>query len=155
MTALIAAYSKNRVIGRNGRIPWKIENEQKRFKALTTGNVVVMGRRTYEEIGRPLPNRTNVVVSSTRTFDGCIMVQSLSEALEMFPDRDIFISGGSRLYEECLPYVDIMYITKIEAYIEGDAFFPIFDESLFEKYDEEYIDGEIPYRYVTYKRKEV
>lgn len=153
MISLIVAYSKNRVIGREGKIPWKLENEQKRFKTLTTGNVVIMGRRTYEEIGRPLPNRTNVVVSATKSFDGCTTVKTLFDALEMFPDREIFIAGGSRLYEESLTLVDVMYITEIEAFIDGDTYFPEFDESLFERREEEYIDGEIPYRYVTYIRK--
>lgn len=154
MIALIVAYTKNRVIGNKGCIPWKIKGEQKRFRELTTGNVVVMGRRSYEEIGRPLPNRTTIVISNTRNFDceNCMTARSLAEALELAGDRNIYISGGARLYEEALPLVEKMYITEIDAEIEGDTYFPVFDEALFEKEINERVEGEIPYTYVTYTR---
>lgn len=154
MIALIVAYTKNRVIGNKGCIPWKIKGEQKRFRELTTGNVVVMGRRSYEEIGRPLPNRTTIVISNTRNFDceNCMTAKSLAEALELAGDRKVYISGGARLYEEALPLVEKMYITEIDAEIEGDTYFPVFDEALFEKEINERVEGEIPYTYVTYTR---
>ncbi len=154
MIYLIAAYSRNMVIGKNGRIPWDLKDDKKRFKELTMGNVVVMGRRTYEEIGRPLPGRVNVVVSSSGEYEGCINVRSLDEALKKFSDRDIYIAGGARLYREALDVVNTMYITEVCATIEGDTYFPKFDESLFIKTEEEYINGEMPYRYITYKRKQ-
>ena len=154
MIYLIAAYSRNMVIGKNGRIPWNLKDDKKRFKELTMGNVVVMGRRTYEEIGRPLPGRVNVVVSSSGEYEGCINVRSLDEALKKFSDRDIYIAGGARLYREALDVVNTMYITEVCATIEGDTYFPRFDESLFIKTEEEYINGEMPYRYITYKRKQ-
>lgn len=155
MVALIVAYTKNRVIGNKGCIPWKIKGEQKRFRELTTGNVVVMGRRSYEEIGRPLPNRTTIVISNTRNFDceNCMTAKSLEEALELAGDRKVYISGGARLYEEALPFVEKMYITEIDAEIEGDTYFPMFDETLYEKVVDERVEGEIPYTYVTYTRK--
>ena len=106
MIYLIAAYSRNMVIGKNGRIPWNLKDDKKRFKELTMGNVVVMGRRTYEEIGRPLPGRVNVVVSSSGEYEGCINVRSLDEALKKFSDRDIYIAGGARLYREALDVVN-------------------------------------------------
>ena len=154
MIYLIAAYSRNMVIGKNGRIPWDLKDDKKRFKELTMGNVVVMGRRTYEEIGCPLPGRVNVVVSSSGEYEGCINVRSLDEALKKFSDRDIYIAGGARLYREALDVVNTMYITEVCATIEGDTYFPKFDESLFIKTEEEYINGEMPYRYITYKRKQ-
>ncbi|MGN0464777.1 MAG: dihydrofolate reductase [Lachnospiraceae bacterium] len=159
MLALIVAFSENRVIGRSGKIPWNIEGEKKRFKELTTGNIIIMGRHTYEEIGFPLPNRETIVVSKTRNFDQehCITVKSLEEALETaklkWKNKDIFISGGEKLYKEALPLVEKMYITEIEKVIEGDAYFPIFDETMFEKEKIEYVDGEIPYTYYTYFKK--
>lgn len=155
MIALIVAFAKNRVIGNEGHIPWKIEGEQKRFKELTTGNVVVMGRRTFEEIGRPLPNRTTIVVSSTNRFESenCHTVRTLQEAIKLAGNRDIYISGGTRLYAESIDLVDKMYITEIEAEFEGDTFFPEFDAHLFDKKIETRINGEIPYTYVTYTRK--
>lgn len=155
MISLIVAYAKNNVIGNQGRIPWKIKGEQKRFKELTTGNVVIMGRRSYEEIGYPLPNRTTIVVSTTKQFSGenCMTAQSLEEAIHLAGDRDIYISGGARLYQEALPLVQKMYMTEIDYEVEGDTYFPSFDETLFVKEIDEYFDGDIPYTYVTYTRK--
>lgn len=155
MIALIVAYTKNRVIGNQGMIPWKIKGEQKRFKELTTGNAVIMGRRSYEEIGHPLPNRYTIVVSNTKNFDAenCITAASLSEAIKAAGDRDIYISGGAGLYKEAIDMVDTMYITEIDAVIEGDTYFPEFDENKFEKTVEAHVDGELPYDYVTYVRK--
>lgn len=155
MISLIVAYANNRVIGNKGCIPWKIKGEQKRFRELTTGNVVIMGRRSYEEIGRPLPNRTTIVVSNTKNFDAenCMTANSLAEAIKIAGDRDCYISGGARLYEEALPLVEKMYITEIDAVIEGDTLFPEFDENEFVKEVNEKFEGEIDYTYVTYTRK--
>ena len=151
MLAIIVAYLQNRVIGRDGRIPWKIPGEQARFRALTTGQAVVMGRRTYEEIGRPLPNRMNFVVSSTKTFDGenCRTVASLAEAMALAGERDLYVSGGAKLYEEALPLAEKLCITEIHRQVEGDTFFPPFDESQFDKVVEAVCPGDIPYTYVT------
>lgn len=155
MIALIVAFAKNQVIGNKGCIPWKIKGEQRRFKELTTGNVVIMGRRSYEEIGRPLPNRTTIVVSNTKNFDGenCLTARSLPEAIRLAGDRDIYISGGARLYEEALTLVEKMYITEIDSEIEGDTYFPPFEKDQFVKEINEKYEGEIPYTYVTYTRK--
>lgn len=155
MIALIVAFAKNRVIGNKGCIPWRIKGEQKRFKELTTGNVVIMGRRSYEEIGHPLPNRTTIVISTTKSFDGenCLTAKSLEDALKLVGERDVYISGGARLYEEALPIVEKMYITEIDREIEGDTYFPQFNEDEFVKEINQKFDGEIPYTYVTYTRK--
>lgn len=155
MIALIVAYDRNRVIGKDGRIPWKIEGEQKRFRELTTGNVVIMGRRTYEEIGRPLPGRMTIVVSGTKNFDApnCRTARSLEEAIAMAGDRDIFVSGGARLYNEALDIAQKLFITEIDASFDGDTYFPEFDKSLYECETEEKFEGEIPYVYLTYTRK--
>lgn len=157
MIALIAAYSKNMAIGNKGCIPWNIQGEQKRFKELTTGNVVIMGRRTFEEIGKPLPNRTTIVVSSTKEFtaENCFTVKSLQEAINLAGNRDIYISGGAKLYEESLPIVEKMYITEIDKVFEGDTYFPKFNAEDFIKSVEETFEGEIPYTYVTYTRKQL
>ncbi len=156
MVGLIVAYSKNRAIGKDGQIPWRIKGEQKRFRELTTGNVVIMGRRSYEEIGRPLPNRYTIVVSNTKKFEAenCTTVGSLKEALEIADkDKNVYISGGAGLYREAIDIVDKMFITEIDAEIDGDTFFPEFEEKDFLREVECHVDGEIPYTYVTYTRK--
>ena len=107
MIGLIVARSKNNVIGKNGNIPWKIKGEQKQFRELTTGNVVIMGRKSYEEIGHPLPNRMNIVVSTTTEYQGdnLVSVKSLEDALLLAKGRDVYISGGYGLFKEAsFPY---------------------------------------------------
>lgn len=154
MISLIVAYTKNRVIGNNGKIPWNLKNEKKRFKELTTGNVVIMGRKTYEEIGRPLPNRTNIVISTTKNFDceNCTTVKSLEEALDICKGEDVYISGGAGIYKAVLPFVEKMYITEIDTIIEGDTYFPNFDESKFTREVVAEFNEELTYRYTTYTK---
>lgn len=155
MIALIAAYANHRVIGCHGKIPWNIPGEQTRFRELTTGNVVIMGRRTYEEIGRPLPNRKTILISSTQRVESecCTTVTSLAEALTVAGDRDVYISGGEQLYRAALPLADVLYLTTIEAEIEGDRFFPEINESEYDITKERHIEGKMPYTYWTYRRR--
>lgn len=156
MISMIVAYSRNRVIGQSGRIPWNIKGEQRRFQELTLGNVVIMGRRTYEEIGRPLPGRTTIVLSGTKLFsaENCMTVSSLQAALCLAGERDVYIAGGARLYEEALPFAEKLYITEVDCWVEGDTFFPVFDEKQFIKETGVRHEGSIPYTYVTYTRKQ-
>lgn len=155
MIALIAAFTKSgRVLGKNGKIPWNIPEERARFKFLTTGNAVVMGKKTFEEIGHPLINRLNIIVSSTKNFyaDNCITVRSLSEALETANNKNfekIFIAGGSGLYKESLPLADILYLTEINTEYEGDVFFPQFDKTKFTVVIEE---SNEQFTHFTYRR---
>lgn len=156
MIAIIAAISKNGVIGNNGHIPWKIRGEQQRFKELTIGNIVIMGRKTFEEIGKPLPNRMNIVISKTKVFSGenLYTVDSLQKALNFEGNRDVFIAGGTRLYQEALPIVDKLYLTEINKEYDGDAYFPEFNQEDFLKTIDKVFVGEIPYSYVIYTRKQ-
>lgn len=153
--ALIAAFTKSgRVLGKDGKIPWNIPEDRARFKFLTSGNAVVMGRKTFEEIGHPLVNRFNVVVSSTKRFyaENCISVRSLKEALKAAKNKNfekIFIAGGSNLYKESLPLADILYLTEINTEYEGDVFFPSFDKSEFSA-DIEEVNKE--FTHITYRR---
>lgn len=155
MLALIVAHTRNRVIGRDGRLPWNIPGDLHRFRDLTMGNAVIMGRVTYEEIGHPLPGRLNIVVSRTQRYEGenLLTASSLNEAIALAGDRRAFISGGARLFQEALPLVDVMYITEIDADVSGDVFFPEFDASQFDRRVEGRFDGELPYEYVTYTRR--
>lgn len=156
MIGLIVARSKNNVIGKEGRIPWRIKGEQKQFKQLTIGNIVVMGRKSYEEIGKPLPNRMNIVVSNTKKFEGenLITVGSLKEALNVAGDRDVFISGGYGLFKEAMPLVDVMYLTEVDLEVEGgDVFFPEFDPNEFDVIQGETGGSDVTFTRMTYVRK--
>ena len=163
MLALIVARSKNNVIGKKGRIPWFIEGEQKQFKELTTGNIVIMGRCTYQEIGHPLPGRQTIVVSKNQKYDGENLksAESLEMALkisrrneEEAQPQDIFIAGGYELYKDAIPLVDTMYITEVDITIEdGDTFFPIFNIEDFDLEIGEKAGKDIKYTRTIYKRK--
>ena len=156
MIGLIVARSKNNVIGKNGEIPWKIKGEQKQFKELTTGNVVIMGRKSYEEIGHPLPNRKNIIVSRTKNFSGenLVTVSSLQEAINIAKGEQVYIAGGYGLFKESIPFVSKMYITEIDTLIEdGDVFFPEFDSSEFDITVGETGGDEIKYTRTVYTRK--
>jgi dihydrofolate reductase/dihydrofolate reductase (trimethoprim resistance protein) len=156
MISMIVAVSKNNIIGNNGIIPWNIKGEQRRFKELTIGKTIIMGRKTYQEIGRPLPNRKTIVISSTGNIieENCSTVRSLTEAFALAKgEEEIFIAGGGQVYQEAFPYSDRIYLTIIDKYIDGDVSFPEIDEAIFVKTYEERVEGEIPYTYYTYKRK--
>ncbi len=155
MISLIVAMAENRVIGHRGKIPWKIPGEQKRFRELTLGNTIIMGRKTLEEIGKPLPERKTILISKTRWLETeeCTTVSSLEEALSMVnPNEEVFIAGGGQVYREALPYADRIYLTLIHQQVEGDTYFPFFFEE-FQKIEEKGQDGEIPYTYYLYERK--
>lgn len=157
MLGLIVARSKNNVIGKNGEIPWKIKGEQKQFRELTTGNVVIMGRKSYEEIGHPLPNRRNIIVSRTQKFEGDNLqtVSSLQEAIAAAGDADIYVAGGYGLFKETLPFVDKMYITEVDMIVEdGDVFFPEFDADEFDVSIGEVGGEDIKFTRVVYTRKQ-
>ncbi len=156
MLALIAAISKNNVIGNKGTIPWRIKGEQKRFKELTTGKTVIMGKRSFEEIGKPLPNRKTIVISNTTNYEyeNCITLGSLTQAIAYVGNEDAFVAGGEQLYREALPLVDVMYLTIIDLEVEGDTYFPHFNDEDFTLASEEEFQGEISYRYLTYVRKD-
>lgn len=126
---LIAALSTNRVIGKDGGFPWHITADLKHFKELTVGNTVIMGRKTFESIGKPLPNRTNIVITRDRDFsaEGCRIVHSLEEAIDMareFGKGDIFIIGGGQVYEQAMRFADKLILTLVHKEFDGDTFFP-------------------------------
>ena len=125
--SIIVAASTNDVIGAGGDLPWHISEDLRRFKSITMGKPVIMGRLTWESIGKPLPGRRNVVLTSQERYaaDACDVVRSLDDALELVADSDeVMIIGGSRVYREALPRADRVYLTRIHATFEGDAYFP-------------------------------
>jgi dihydrofolate reductase len=131
--SIIVAMSSNRVIGVNNSLPWHLSEDLKHFKTLTTGHTIIMGRKTYESIGKPLPNRRNIVISRNLNafYGGVEVVHSLEDAFSTSSnDEEVFIIGGSNIYEQSLHLVEHLYITEIKKAFEGDAFFPEIDKSL-------------------------
>ena len=125
----IAAMSENRVIGCGNKIPWHLSEDFKWFKRMTTGNIVVMGRKTFESIGKPLPNRETIIVSRGGFhYPGVKVVSDLSQIDAADESRQIFICGGAQIYELALPLCSELYLTLVKRVVEGDAFFPPFED---------------------------
>ena len=156
MISIIVAVAKGGAIGKEGKMPWKIPGEQRQFKDLTTGHVVIMGRTAYEEIGHPLPERTNIVVSKTKVFSGenLYTVKSLQEAIERAGQEEIFIAGGAELFQEALPLADKIYMTYVDMEVpDADRFFPNFSEEEYKREEIEKVGGETSYLRVLYTKK--
>jgi len=158
---MIAALGKRtRAIGLANKLLWQLEGDLPRFKRITDGHPVVMGRNTWDSLnGKPLPGRTNIVISSSRIEvpSEVINVHSLEEAFECartFPGGDeIFVIGGGRVYTDALPYVDRLYLTLVDDDKEGDAFFPEYESEFTKEIEcEQYLDHEPPFEYVTLER---
>ena len=160
LTALVAALARNRVIGVGNRLPWRLPEDLARFKRLTMGAPVIMGRKTRESIGRPLPGRRNIVVTRERaaTWEGCVVAHSLDEALALADDAaEAFVIGGAELYAQALPRADRLYLTLIDADYAGDAWFPEFDAAAWREVARESgvsADG-LGYAFVDYERDPV
>ena len=154
---MIAAMARNRVIGRDNAMPWHIPEDLKHFKRLTLGHPVIMGRKTCESIGRPLPGRENIVITRSASLDmpGIHVAASLDQALELARGRPAFVIGGGEIYRLALPLADCLHLTEIDAVMEGDAFFPEFDMNEWEcTAREESPAGANPsYAFVTYQRR--
>lgn len=131
MINIIVATSKNNQIGINNQLPWHISEDLKYFRLTTSGKTVLMGRKTFESIGRPLPNRKNIVLTRDMSFapEGVSVVHSLEEALEICKaQEEIFIIGGGEIYSLFLPYADYLYITLVDKVINGDTDFPVYED---------------------------
>jgi dihydrofolate reductase len=151
--AIIAALGKNRVIGAHGKIPWHISDDLKRFKRLTTGHTVVMGRKTWESLGKPLADRRNVVITSA-TIPGVATFPSLQSALTgLKSEQSVFVIGGARLYADSLQHADILHLTFVDQSPEGDAFFPPYEEVLSKSFREVFREDHPGYSFVDYERK--
>ena len=158
---IIAAVADNGIIGRDGELPWHLPTDLKRFKRLTSGHVVIMGRRTFESIGRPLPDRRCIVLTRDPEFyaDGISAARSLQQALLMAEEAPIvFIIGGAEVYRDGLPLTDRLYLTRVHATIEGDVSFPPLDELTWEleRQDHHGMDDEHPYAFTNleYRRRD-
>ncbi|HCI13271.1 MAG: diacylglycerol kinase [Gallionellales bacterium GWA2_60_142] len=158
--AIIVAMAKNRTIGVNNTLPWRCPEDLKHFKTLTMGHHMVMGRKTYDSIGKPLPGRTTVVVTRNKELqiEGCLIAHTLEQAIAACAgDEAAFIVGGAELYAQARPLVDTLYITEIQQDIEGDAHFPAFDKTEWQEVSREMRAQETPqpleYHFVCYRRK--
>lgn len=151
MISIIAAYGENRVIGNGNKLPWHLPNDLKHFKNITTGKTIVMGRFTYESIGRPLPNRKNVVLTHDKTYhaDGITIVHQLDDIFHL---GDVMIIGGASIYKQFLPYADHLYLTEIHHSFLGDAYFPDWDQQQFLMLASEKgrVDEQNPYSHTFY-----
>jgi len=138
--SIIAALARNRTIGLNNAMPWRLPEDLKRFRRLTIGHAVIMGRKTFESIGTPLTGRNNIVISRSREWShpGCVVVHNLESALAAVEaPRDAFVIGGAQIYALALPHAQRLHMTEIERDFEGDAFFPEFDRSLWREVSRE------------------
>ena len=127
MISIIAAVAENNVIGRENKLIWHLPKDLKHFKETTTGHYIIQGRKTFESFGKPLPNRTTVIITRNQNYkvDGCIVVNSLQEALDIaINESEVFIIGGGKIYEQAMPIADRIYLTKVHHSFEGDTFFP-------------------------------
>ncbi len=133
MIKLICAMDANHGIGINGKMPWHFPEDLKYFKELTLNHTVLMGRKTFESIGKTLPQRKNIILTHQLDYSqpDCIIVHSLEEALNI--DSDLFVIGGQKLFEQTLPFADELYLTEIHETFDSDTFFPHFDVSLYHK----------------------
>jgi len=127
MISIIVAVAEHNVIGKDNKLIWHLPKDLKHFKETTTGHFVIQGRKTYESFGKPLPNRTNVIITRDKNYkaEGCIVVNSLQEALDIaINEKEVFIIGGGKIYEQAMSIADRIYLTKVHHSFEGDTFFP-------------------------------
>jgi len=162
MLSIIVAVAENNVIGKDNSLIWKLPRDMRHFKETTTGHYIIMGRKTFESNGRPLPNRTNVIITRDKDYkaEGCVVVHSLDDAIrEAKEDSEAFIIGGGVIYDLAMPLVDRIYLTKIHHSFEGDTFFPEINMEewvVSEKRDFEPDEkNEYPFTILTLNRKQV
>lgn len=151
MINIVAAVSKNRVIGNNGKLPWSLPEDMKFFTKTTNSYPVVMGRKTFESIGRPLKNRINIILTRNENYkkENCIIYNNIEDVVKEFGEENLMVIGGEKIYDQFLPYADKMYITYIDEDFDGDTFFPEFDNKDWIKISEEkgIKDSKNPYNY--------
>jgi dihydrofolate reductase len=149
---IIAALNRDRVIGVGGKIPWHVSEDLKRFRRLTTGHTVLMGRKTYESMGKPLFNRRNVVLTSQK-FEGVESYPTIAHALQALQDQDqVFVIGGGELYAQLLDSAQALYLTIVDKVVEGDAFFPPYEHLIGDTFRLVNSEPHEGYRFEDYER---
>jgi len=157
--SVIAALARNRVIGIENRLPWRLPEDLAHFKALTLNHPILMGRKTFESLGRPLPGRTNIVITRNANYkpEGCLVADSIPAAIALCQDADeVFFIGGADLYAQAIPLADRLYLTEVDIEAEGDAWFPDYDKSAFREISRESHTGgkgdALGFHFVVYER---
>ena len=160
MIIIIAAIAENNTLGKNNELVWHLPNDFQRFKTLTSGHYIIMGRKTFESLVKPLPNRTHVIITRQKeyTAKNCIVVNSIDKALMACPkDENTFVIGGGEIYALMLPFTDKIEITRVHHNFEGDAHFPEINKDVWEISDSKFNDKDekhcYDYSYLTYIRK--
>jgi len=155
--SLIVAVSRNGVIGANNKLPWHLPADLKRFKQLTMGHPILMGRKTFESIGKPLSGRTNIVITRQKEFQCCgtTVVHSVEEALlDHENEKEAFVIGGAEIFRQALPFADRIYLTRIEKDFEGDTKLFEIDPAVWKETSrEEFLNDPLPHTFLTYERK--
>ncbi len=152
---MVVAIAENGVIGRDGKLPWHLPSDLKHFKKTTMGYPLVMGRKTYESIGRPLPGRDNIVLTRDRSrhFPGCLTMYSLQEALAYCDTQEkVFVIGGADIFDLAFPHTDTIIVTALKREVEGDVYFPAIDRNLYRVADRVEYNEEEPYSIIRYER---
>ena len=161
MIIQIAAASENNVLGNDNKLVWHLPDDSKRFKQITTGHYIIMGRKTFESFPKPLPNRTHVVITRQKNYvvpEGCLVVNSLEEALEISPKNEpVFIVGGAEIYRQSLSISDKIELTRVHASCEGDAFYPEIDAQIWKITAEDFHPKDekhaLDFTYITYQKR--
>jgi dihydrofolate reductase len=161
MIAIVVAAAENNVIGKDNGLIWHLPADLRHFKQITMGHPILMGRKTYESIGKPLPGRTSIIVTTQKDYEaeGCIVTHSLQEALEKAKQLDeaIYIIGGAEIYKRALPLTDTIYLTRLHHTFDGDVYFPELKEAEWESMEQEHHEpdekNKYSYSFLTLKRK--
>lgn len=162
LVSIVAAVSENNILGKNNQLPWHLPADLKYFKQLTTGHHVLMGRKTWESIGKPLPNRISLVVSRSENFrpEGAIVVRTIEEGIETAREageKELFIIGGGEIFRLTFPLADRIYLTRINHFFDGDVFFPEIDTDVWEEIENQRFDADgknlYTYSFLTLTRK--
>ena len=160
MITIIAAIANNNALGKNNDLIWHLPADLKRFKKITSGHHIIMGRNTYESIGKPLPNRTTVIITRNKNYnaEGCVVVNSIEEAINVAKnDEHIFIIGGAQIYKQAIDVADGLDITEVHENFDADVFFPEIDLTIWEETEREFFNSDeknqFNYSFVSYKKK--
>lgn len=152
---IIVAIARNGVIGRNGLLPWHLPSDLKHFKKTTMDYPIIMGRKTFESIGKPLPGRDNIVLTrdTSLSLPGCIVVHSIEDALDNCKDKEkVFIIGGADIFNISLPFTDTIIVTALEREVDGDVYFHEIDPAIFKQIESSRYNLEEPYSIIRYER---